>query len=70
MRIAYNAKNDVAYITLLHSKKGVTKVTSYKEFTHGIIDYDAEGQAVGIEINSFAKNLNKGSIDIPVELLK
>lgn len=70
MRIAYNAKNDVAYITLLHSRKGVTKVTAYKEFAHGIVDYDDVGQAVGIEINAFAKSLNKGSIDIPAELLK
>lgn len=70
MKIAYNAQNDVAYITLLRGKTGVTKVTSYKEFSHGIIDYDETGQAVGIEINYFAKNLNKGEIDIPAELLE
>ena len=64
MKVQYFKETDTLYIELSEAKS-----VESEEIADGIvIDYDAKGNVIGIEIEHFTENFKDKAVEIPVKL--
>lgn len=66
-RITFSAESDAAYVYLQAPRAGIVNVTMETRDPDVLLDYDAAGRLVGIEILSARANLAQEVLDIAEE---